>query len=175
MTSWQNWIDAHCMAHEVLPQCKCEPVSLTCKLLQRNKISSDHCNNIMVSYTSGDIILDPQIKTCDGWVARVNFLQETHDKMAQSAIAQCKKNIKNLHVELRHFSESITHATTKALVSKSLVLSYHMKIALWVKQSNEQSVKKLFLIRKFCERSFSSTLALFLLPLLVVNSTGYSS
>ena len=46
---------------------------LTCKLLQGNMISSDHQNNIMVSSTSGNIILDCQIKTHDGWGARVEF------------------------------------------------------------------------------------------------------
>ena len=33
-------------------------LSLTCKLLQENSISSDHSNNIMVNTSNGDIILD---------------------------------------------------------------------------------------------------------------------
>ena len=61
--------------------------SLTCELLQGKKISSDHQNNIVVSLTNGNIILDCQIKTHDGWVARVEFLQKTSDKRAQSATA----------------------------------------------------------------------------------------
>ena len=48
--------------------------SLTCKLLQGNKISSDQLNNIMINTPSGDIVLDHQIKTRDGWVAGVDFL-----------------------------------------------------------------------------------------------------
>ena len=50
----------------------------------------------------GDIILDCQVKTCDGWVAGVKFLQETGDERAQSVTAPCKKNINN--VELSHQS-----------------------------------------------------------------------
>ena len=63
----------------------------------------------------GNIILDCQIKTHDGWVARVKFLQETNNKSAQSAAATCKKDINDLHVELQHPSKTITHATTEAV------------------------------------------------------------
>ena len=69
----------------------------------------------MVSSTEGYIILDHQIKTCNGWVAGVEFLFETSDERAQSATAPCKKNINDLHDELGHHSEFIIHATTKAL------------------------------------------------------------
>ena len=48
--------------------------SLTCKLSQGNKISSDQLNNIVINTPSGNIILDHRIKTHDGWVARVDFL-----------------------------------------------------------------------------------------------------
>ena len=45
--------------------------------LQGNKISSDPWNNIVVNSSKGDIILDHQIKTCNSWVDRVEFLLET--------------------------------------------------------------------------------------------------
>ena len=48
--------------------------SLTCNFLQGNKSASDHGNNIMVNTLTGNIILDCQIKTCDGWAAGVDFL-----------------------------------------------------------------------------------------------------
>ena len=65
----------------------------------------------MVNSKDGDIILDCQIKTCDGWVARVEFLHERREERAQSATALCKKDINDLHVELGNLSKSITHAT----------------------------------------------------------------
>ena len=34
----------------------------------------------MAQMTSGDIILDHQIKSHDGWVAKDNFLEETNSK-----------------------------------------------------------------------------------------------
>ena len=69
----------------------------------------------MVMSTDGNIILDCQIKTYDGWVTRVKFIWEISDDRAQSATAPCKKNINNLHVELCHPSISIIPATTKAM------------------------------------------------------------
>ena len=88
---------------------------LTCELLQEKTLSIDHGSNIMVKYTDGNIILDCQIKNHDGWVARLEFVWKINDERAQSAMAPHKKNMNNLHVELSHPSESITHATTKAL------------------------------------------------------------
>ena len=89
--------------------------SLMCKLLQGNKISGDHQNNIIVNTLTGNIILDCQIKTCNGWVAGVDFLQDSNEERAVSATALPKKSINNLHVELGHPSKTITHSTTKAL------------------------------------------------------------
>ena len=89
--------------------------SLTCKLLQRNKISSNKTNNIIVSTPSGDIILDCQIKTHDDWVAGVNFLWDSINKRAISATALIKQNINNLHVDVGHPSEAIMRSTTKSL------------------------------------------------------------
>ena len=115
LTRWWDWIGTHYMACEVLPQGRCKPVFSNMQTLAWNKISSDHHKNIVVTYMSGNIILDCWIKTHDGWVAGVEFLQETHKERAQSATALCKKSINFLHVELKHPSKTITHFTTKAL------------------------------------------------------------
>ena len=85
----------------------------TCKLLQGNKISSDDSNNIVVITPIGDIVLDRRIKTCDGWVAGVNFFRISINKKAVTAAALIKQNIKNLHVELGHLSEAITRSTAQ--------------------------------------------------------------
>ena len=87
---------------------------LMCELLQGNKVSSDYQNNIMVNTPTSNIILDPQIKTHHGWVAGVNFLQDSNNERAVSSTALTKKNINNLHIELGHPSKTITHSTTKA-------------------------------------------------------------
>ena len=89
--------------------------SLMCELSKGNKISSDNQNNIAVNTLTGDIILDCQVKTHDGWVAGVNFLCKANNERAVSATALPKQNINDLHVELGHASEAITQATTKAL------------------------------------------------------------
>ena len=89
--------------------------SLTCELSEGNKISSDHCNNIMVKSSDGNIVLDCQMKTHDSWVTQVEFLQGTSQERAQSATALYKKNINDLHAELGHTSKTITHATAKAM------------------------------------------------------------
>ena len=87
--------------------------SITCKLSQGNKISSDHQNNIMVKSSKDDIILDQQIKTHDNQVAIVKFLCETGEERAQSATVLHKRDINDLHIELGHQSESITCTTAK--------------------------------------------------------------
>ena len=51
----------------------------------------------------------------DGWVAVVEFLWESSQERAQSATALDKKNINDLHLKISHPSESITHATAKAM------------------------------------------------------------
>ena len=88
--------------------------SLTCKLLQGNKILSYYLINIVINTPNGNIILDRQIKTRDGWVARVNFMQASYNEKAVSATAIPKKNINYLHVQLGHLSEVITQSTAKA-------------------------------------------------------------
>ena len=85
----------------------------------------------------GNIIINNCIKTCDDRAAWVKFLQKTNDEGVQSANAPHKKNINDLHVEFGHPSQSITHATAKALGSKSLVLSSCVKIVLWAQPSYE--------------------------------------
>ena len=69
----------------------------------------------MVNTPTGDIILDCQIKTHNGWVAGVDFLCKTNAERVVSATALTKRNIIDRHVELSHPSETITQATTKAL------------------------------------------------------------
>ena len=49
-----------------------------------------------------------------------------------------KKNINNVHVELGHPSETITHATAKALGIQVTGTLNHVKIAVWVKPNNMQ-------------------------------------
>ena len=84
--------------------------SLTFKLSQGNKISSDHWNNIVVKSSDGNIALDCQIKTHDCWVTEVKFLETNQDRV-QSATAICFNNTNDFHVELGHPSETITYAT----------------------------------------------------------------
>ena len=57
-------------AHEVLPQGRCKPVLPNMQTFAGKNISSIH-QNIMVASTNedGNIVLDCQIKTHDGWVA----------------------------------------------------------------------------------------------------------
>ena len=68
----------------------------------------------MIKSSKGTIILDCQIKTHDGWVARVKFLHETVEERVQAVTTPHNKNILDLHVKLSHPSKFITHATTKA-------------------------------------------------------------
>ena len=56
------------------PEAGVNLLSLTCKLLQGNNITSDHQVNIVVESTKGNIILECHIKTCENWVARDKFL-----------------------------------------------------------------------------------------------------
>ena len=100
---------------EFCPKAGANLFSLTCKLFQGNKISSDHQNNIAVNTPTDNIILDCQIKTHDSWVRGVNFFCKTNTDKAVSAITLTKRNINNLRVELGHPSETITQATAKAL------------------------------------------------------------
>ena len=52
---------------------KCESLLTNLQTLQESKISSDHKNNIMVQTTNDNVILDSQVKTHDGWLAKVNL------------------------------------------------------------------------------------------------------
>ena len=64
--------------------------SLTCKLLQESKIA-DFKNNLVILSTGSNIMLECQIKTHDGWVAAVKFLQETGPENVQVAKSSTKK------------------------------------------------------------------------------------
>ena len=54
---------------------------LTCKLFQGSKIFSDK-NNIVPEIVNGNIILDCQIKTKEGWATRLNFIWDRKSKKA---------------------------------------------------------------------------------------------
>ena len=84
------------------PKASANLLPLTCEVLQGNKISSDHWNNIVVKSSTGDIILD--------WV---EFLQQTIEERAQSVTAFYKKNIIDIHIELVH--QVIACATAKVM------------------------------------------------------------
>ena len=58
---------------------------LTCLLLQGTNILSNCKNNIVVKATSGNIILDYQMMTHNGWVDGVKIFQEIGPEMAQLA------------------------------------------------------------------------------------------
>ena len=66
----------------------------------------------MVQSTKGYIILDCHFKTHIGWVAGVEFLQETGHKRAQLAKSFIRKDINDLNAKPGKPSEVITHATT---------------------------------------------------------------
>ena len=100
------------MACEVLPQGRCKSVFPDIQTLAGKE---DHQINIVVKSTDGDIILDHQINTCNGWVAGVKFLYKTVNERAQSATSPYKKNTYDHNFELGHPSKSIPHATTKAM------------------------------------------------------------
>ena len=88
---------------------------LTCRLLQGKKVKNDHKNNIVVHSSESNIILHCHIKTHDGCIAGVKFLQGIGHKRVQLANALTMKNMHDLHVDSSHPSEVITHATTKSL------------------------------------------------------------
>ena len=119
------------------------------------RITSDHQNNIMVESTNSDIILDCQIKTHDGWAARVKFLYETSNERVQSATASWTKNINDLHCDLGHPSEYFTNATTKAMGLQTTVTSSHVKIAPWERSNRKKSAKRLLHGQNFWEKGFS--------------------
>ena len=142
------------MAFEVLLRASVNLFSLTSELLQGHRISSDHCNNIVVNTTCGNTILDHHIKTHDGWVTRVEFLHEFNNERKQSATAPPKKNINYLHIELKHTSKTITCATTEALNIQVTSTFKPCKDCTLGKASNVQSSKRLYLVRKFWGKGF---------------------
>ena len=99
------------MACEVLHQSRYDSALPNIQFSQGNKIKDDPGNNIMIQSSNGNIILDYQGKTHDGWVARVEFLQETGHIKGQLAKLLIRNDINDLHIELSHPSEVITHAS----------------------------------------------------------------
>ena len=104
---WHKWTRTgpYTMACEILSFGRCKS-SLA-------QISSDDANNIVVITPIGNIILDCQIKTHDGWVAGVNFSRNAINKKAGTATALIKRDINDLHVELGHSSEAIMRSSAK--------------------------------------------------------------
>ena len=148
--------------------------SLVCEHFQRNNISSDCQNNIMVSSMNSNIIFDCWIKSHDDWLAGVKFLQETSDKMAQSATALCKKNINNLHVELKHPSKSITYVTAKTLgIQVSGTFKPCEGCTLGIVKQQAKS-KKAVSHSKILGKRFFFNISSLSTPLLAVCDTGYS-
>ena len=70
----------------------------------------------MVNTPTGNIIIDCGINFHDSFVTVVNFLHEAKNERAASATALTKRNTIDIYIELGHPPETITHATTKALV-----------------------------------------------------------
>ena len=110
-TEWIHtlWLIKFC------PEAVANLFSLMHKLSQGNNILNDQQNNIGIKCANGDIVLDCWIKTCDGWVAIVEFLHNINEEKDQSTTVLHKKNVNNLHVKLGHPSKAITHATAKAM------------------------------------------------------------
>ena len=114
-TSWHYWTCPYSMACEVLPQGRCKPVFPDMWMLagkQDLKWPPKQCHGQILQWR---YYLDCKIKTHDCWVASIKFLCESSQERAQSAIVLHKKNVNDLHVELGHPSETITHATAIAV------------------------------------------------------------
>ena len=103
----------------------------------------------MVNTPIGNIVLDCQIKTHDGWVAKVDFHCKTNNERAVSATTLPTRNVNNLHIELGHPSETITQATAKALGIHVTSTFKPCEDCAWVKLSNMPSTKRLYRVRKF--------------------------
>ena len=63
----------HSLACEVLHQGRSKPVFVDMQILAGKQEKSDHKNNIVVQSSNGNIILDHQIKTHDGWLVSQVF------------------------------------------------------------------------------------------------------
>ena len=153
----QSWWDG--TVHFLWPVTFCPKAGanllfLTCKLLQGNKISSDHQNNIMVNILISDIILDPQTKTCNGWVTAVDFLWDYNHERAVSATALPKKNINDLHIELGHPAETITHSTAKAWYPSHQDVQTMWRLCLGKSQATGSQKKGCTLIKNFSGKAF---------------------
>ena len=76
-------------------------------------------NNIVLKLPNGNIVWDQQTRFLDNREIGVEFIWEVIYGMTQFVKAHKKKNIKDLHIELCHSSEEITHATTKSMGIKA--------------------------------------------------------
>ena len=93
------------MTHKILCKGRCKPLFANMQTFIRKKFLSDYKNNIAIQSICGNIVLDCCIMTHNGWVARVEFLQDIspkRDKFAKS-LAEPKRNDINVpHAELGH-------------------------------------------------------------------------
>ena len=87
----------------------------------------------------------------------VEFPHETGQKKAQSAIALCKKNINNLHVELGYSSKVISHFTAETIGIQVTGTFKPCEDCTLGKAKKSRESKKTLLARKFWEEGFSLT------------------
>ena len=123
--------------------------SLTCKLSQGNRISSDHLNNIVVN-TMG--IAELRL-AMDGLPKSIFFAKQTtrwHNQLQPHPRKISTTYTLNSDILLRPSSMSLL----KPSASKSPV-----KIVFWERPSNVQSAKRLYLVQQFWGKGFSSTQA----------------
>ena len=93
---------------------------------------------------------------------------------AQPTTAHKMGYLNDLHVELGHPSEVITHTTAKSIGIKSLVPLSHEKIRPWEMPKRVEYAKRLLPILKFLVRGYSSTLVYLLLPSLEIRISSLS-
>ena len=147
-TGWVHtlWLMKFC------PKAGANLFSLTCKPLQGKEISSDHQNNIVVNSMNGDNILDHQIKTHDDWI----FLR---NKWWEGSISYCPLQEKYQWPQCWTWSFIWVSPVPllRPCVSKTLLLSNHVKIMPWAKPNKKQQAKKMLLDWLLWERGFSLT------------------
>ena len=114
---------------------------LTCKLLKESKIKSDHKKNTVIQSYDGNIVLDYQIRTHNGWVARFKFLHETGHERDQLAWSSIKMDTDFLQTKLGHPSELCTHATGREWSFILQVFSNPVKVVPWKSKKGNVSKK----------------------------------
>ena len=103
--------------------------SLTCKLLQWNKMKRNYKNNITLQSSEGNIILDCHIEAHDSWLAIVDFFHETGHERAQSAMPSTKKILTPFMPSKAILKKSLHMQLLRQWVFISLVCSDGVKTA----------------------------------------------